>query len=364
MMNNERLKVSFYSRKNSDQSEVTIYCRMTIDGIYKDFSTGRVVAINKWDEKKYRVRGYSETAISVNENLEKTEIRLHNIVTELISARKMITTKAVYDKFKNVDERKWTVLGSFKHFIDDKRKLGGVKSAVGATVERYEITMRHLQQFMRDEYGVDDKPLVELDMLFINRLYTFLVGTRKCCHNSSVKYIRNFRTIIRKAVTYDWLQKDPFLAFKARLDEVDVDCLTQRELKLLKEKEFDNERLEQVRDVFLFACWTGYSYSDMAQLTHDNIEEDDHRNLWIKSKRIKTKVKEDVPVTFEALRIIDKYRKNPKCVNKGLLVPVISNQKYNAYLKEIADLCGIKKKLTSHIARHNNSSFRLKISNL
>ena len=351
-MKKERTTVSFYARKMVDPSRGKIYCRLTIDGSSKDFSTGCIVALSKWDVKRYRVTGCSEAAISVNDHLKAIEVRLQNIMTDLIKVGRIITIKSVYDKFTLADERKHTVISSFIDHNKDFAKLVEKGANADSTLERYETAMNHVQQFMREEYRVDDMPLVELDMQFISRYYLFLRTVRNCNNNSAQKYVENFRKIVRRAVEFNWLEKDPFIAHKKKLDKVERDCLTQKELKALKEKEFDVERLDRIRDVFLFACFTGYAYTDMAKLTHNSIEEDDNGNKWIIARRTKTDVAEDVPLVYEAERIIEKYRNDPECVAKGILVPVLSNQKYNAYLKEIADLCGIKKKLTSHIARY------------
>ena len=171
-------------------------------------------------------------------------------------------------------------------------------------------------------------------------------------HNTTIKYLRNFKKIIHLAVANDWLYKYPFQAHKAKIKEVKRDFLTQEELERVNEKEFSTARLNVVKDVFVFCCYTGLSYVDVAKLTPNNLTKGLDNETWLFVDRTKTGSSSHVPLLPPALEIIQKYKDHPESGNKGLLLPVISNQKLNAYLKEIADICGINKHLTFHIARH------------
>lgn len=167
-----------------------------------------------------------------------------------------------------------------------------------------------------------------------------------------MKYLGDFRKIILNCLKSGWLAKDPFFGYVLARREVNREVLSQHELKLMEEKKFVTERITQVRDIFLFCCYTGLAYADVEKLKRTEITVGIDGEKWIFTKRTKTDTPSRIPLLPVCLEIISKYENNLKCSNNGLLLPVISNQKMNNYLKEIADLCGIHKQLTFHIVRH------------
>jgi site-specific recombinase XerD len=191
-----------------------------------------------------------------------------------------------------------------------------------------------------------------------------LKTVRKCQQNSSLKHLKNLKKIIRIAISNDWIKKDPFYGIQFKHEEKNTEFLTQEELERLINKDFSIQRLAQVRDIFVFCTFTGLAFTDVQQLAPQHLIKDNNGAMWIRKNRQKTGNMCNVPVLSAAQRLIEKYQNHPDCVKKDVLLPVMSNQKMNAYLKEIADLCGINKKLTTHIARHINSSFRLKHNSL
>jgi integrase/recombinase XerD len=167
-----------------------------------------------------------------------------------------------------------------------------------------------------------------------------------------VKHIQRIRKIVNKAIVSEWLDKDPFIGYEGKQEKTNRTFLTDEELKLVETKVIRMERLERVRDIFVFSCYTGLAYVDVEQLTQDNLVIGIDGKKWIYTMREKTDCKSNVPLLPKALAIIEKYREDPKSKRKGRLLPVITNIKTNEYLKEIADICGIKKNLTFHMARH------------
>ena len=180
----------------------------------------------------------------------------------------------------------------------------------------------------------------------------YLRSVRKCANNTAVKYIKNFHKIINICLANGWLTKDPFANYKSKVKEVIREYLTEREIQDLMEKELVSDRLELVRDIFIFSCFTGLAYIDVKQLSKDNIVLGIDGDKWINKNRQKTDTSSRIPILPTAQFIIDKYANHPVCVNEDKLLPIFSNQKMNAYLKEIATVCGINKELTFHIARH------------
>lgn len=167
-----------------------------------------------------------------------------------------------------------------------------------------------------------------------------------------MKYMKNFKKVINQALALSWLDKDPFINYKSKLEVVDRECLHEHELKVLLNKEFSISRLEQVKDTFLFCCFTGLAYADIKKASPENLIKGFDGSEWIQVNRTKTNSLSKIPVLPVSKAILEKYKTHQYCIKYNKILPVLSNQKMNAYLKEIADLCGINKNLTSHVARH------------
>lgn len=219
-------------------------------------------------------------------------------------------------------------------------------------MERYETSLKHTKDFILWKYNITDINIEKIDHSFITEYEFYLRSERKCANNTAVKYIKNFHKIINQCLANGWLNKDPFANYKAKVKEVVRDFLSEAEIEQMTNKEFVSERLELVRDIFVFSCSTGLAYIDVKQLTLDNISLGIDGDKWIFKNRQKTDTASKIPLLPMAQEIIDKYADDPVCKNEKRLLPILSNQKMNAYLKEIADVCEIKKELTFHIARH------------
>lgn len=226
------------------------------------------------------------------------------------------------------------------------------KDIAPATLTRYETTLMHVQGLIQTKYRQQDILLQSVNHEFIKNFEHYLKTVRNCGHNTTVKYIRNLRKIIRIALSNDWLKKDPFRSISYRLKEVNRAYLTDTELKLLLNKEFSNERLRRIKDIFLFSCFTGLAFSDVKSLTRENITIGINNQKWLRTKRKKTGNPSEIPLLDVPNAIINKYENDPICLLEQKLLPVGSNQKMNEYLKEIADLCGINKNLSTHTVRH------------
>jgi integrase len=220
-----------------------------------------------------------------------------------------------------------------------------------STYERYETCYKHTKEFIKKEYKVEDLPVSEINRRFYDRFEYYLKKEKKCAHNTTVKYIRNFNKIVRIAVEQGWLTKTPYREIGYRLEEIDKAYLTQEELTSIIEKDISIKRLDIIRDLFVFCCHTGLAFSDIKELTDENIQIGVDKNMWIIKKRKKTNIVSKIPLLDTPARIIEKYKDYPRAANVTTLLPVPSNQKMNAYLKEIADISGIKKILTTHTAR-------------
>jgi site-specific recombinase XerD len=222
-----------------------------------------------------------------------------------------------------------------------------------ASLQKYERSKELLATFMKKQYSIKDLSSNEISSAFIYNLESFLKydsefkGKTGIKNNSVVKYMRMYKTACKYSIRMGVIDKNPFDLYDGKLHVTDAIFLTQQELNLIENKKFSVKRLERVKDVFLFSCYTGYAPVDASNLTSNNIFQDNNDNFWIMTNRTKTAIKANVPVLPPVLVIIDKY----KNLQIGL-IPQISNQKMNAYLKEIADVCGIDKHLTWYVARH------------
>ncbi|HTF17415.1 MAG TPA: site-specific integrase [Chryseolinea sp.] len=220
------------------------------------------------------------------------------------------------------------------------------------TFERYTTSKKHTHDFMKSKYKVDDIDIKKLNYEFIHNYEFWLKSVRKCDHNTTIKYLSNFRKIVNICIKSGWLDRDPFVGFKMTKREVERPFLTDDELNRIIEKKFTMPRMSQVRDIFVFCCYTGLAYADVKKLTADEITIGIDGEKWIWTNRQKTDTASRIPLLPPALEIIHRHKNDPQCLNQGRVLPVLSNQKMNSYLKEIADACDIKKKMTFHTARH------------
>lgn len=221
------------------------------------------------------------------------------------------------------------------------------------TVLRLERTERYLGEFMQKQYKTDDVPFNAIDNAFIKDFHLFLRIDKKQEQNTANKYCKEFKRIVTLALDNNWIDVNPFQGIKFQSKATNRQFLTEAELSAIMNKDLHIERLNAVRDIFIFCALTGLSFSDVEGLKPEHISVDDEGNYWIHKARQKTKNLCSIPYLETARLIADKYKEHPTCTKRGTLLPVISNQRMNSYLGEIAGICGINKPLTMHIARHS-----------
>src|SRR5690606_9324781 len=239
-------------------------------------------------------------------------------------------------------------------FLDHNNKvesLLGQEYAPG-TLERYKTSLKHTVDFMKSKYAITDIDIKEIDHASIMDYEFYLRSVRKCNNNTAVKYLKNFKKIIRLCIANGWLDRDPFVNYKPKVREVEREFLSQEEVLTIYTKQFKTERLNLVKDIFVFSCFTGLAYIDVKNLTKSNIHIGIDGGKWIFTHRQKTETASRIPLLPIAEQIIQKYKNHSQYINEDKLLPILTNQKMNAYLKEIADVCEIEKDLTFHIARH------------
>ncbi|MFV0366285.1 MAG: site-specific integrase [Mangrovibacterium sp.] len=280
--------------------------------------------------------------------LQDIKARIHTIYHQLTIHDKHITSEKVKNEFLGLSVDNETVLSVFDKHNEDFEKLVGV-SKVRATFNKYIVTRRYVADFINLNYHVSDMALREINYTFLENLSIYLQTQRKCNINSAGKHLQRLKKIVFIAKSNGWIKADPFINFKIRLKKVDRGYLTEDELERIYKKPFSLKRLEQVRDFFVFSCFTGLAYVDVRNLTRNNIQKGIDGTDWIMTMRQKTDAVINIPLLEIPKIILKKYE---GLSDDGKLLPIVSNQKMNSYLKEIGDLCQIDKNLTYHLARH------------
>jgi site-specific recombinase XerD len=347
-----KISILFYSRiaLTNKNNLVPIYLRITIDGKRIEQSINRTVELSKWSNKAGKMKGSHAEARAFNSFLDAIKNKVYAAEREMVQDGKSITFESFKEKWLGTNEKPFMLIEIFKQHNEQVKELVG-KDYSPATYQRYVTSKDHTQSFLKWKYKIDDIDIRKLNYEFINDYAFWLKTKRNCNHNSAMKYLANFKKVVLLCIKNGWLQKDPFIGFKLTKKEVERPFLTENELQEMAAKEFKTERLTLVRDIFLFSCYTGLAYADVKKLKRTEIGVGVDGEQWIFTKRQKTDTSSRIPLLPTSSKLLDKYKDHPQCQN-GKLLPVLSNQKMNSYLKEIADACRIDKVLTFHIARH------------
>lgn len=339
------------NRISKKSGEAPIMVRITVNGKRAEISTGQKVLPEKWNVNSGKMKGNSEEARRFNKNLTAIHTKLDNIYDDLIAKKSFIsaqTIKAIYNGEQSNDH---TLLGLFEYHNNQLNAQIGKGYSLG-TWKRYNTALKHTREFIKYQYKQDDFNLADLKYEFITEYEFYLRTVKNMSHNTAMKYLVYFKKIVFIAIKNDWIQKDPFARFEIKMKEVKKGYLNKDELQILYNKEINIERIDQVRDIFLFCCYTGLAYVDVEKLSSNNISKGLDGETWIFVDRTKTGSPSNIPLLPIANEIIEKYQTHPSVKVHGKLLPVISNQKMNAYLKELATICGINKNITFHMARH------------
>lgn len=349
----ETMNLKFIIRKNrAVEGKAPIQMQITIDGERIFFTTNQKIEIENWEEKTGRAIGRTPRIKVLNELLDKMNVDAHKAFNEMKHLDEEITGDSLRKKL--LGEEKYSrkkIYEITQIYNAHTAKLIGIELNK-RTWERYKAYANRLAEFIKIKYNVDDISIHQLKYNFIVE-YDFYLKTELMLHqNTIVKYIQYLNRLMDFAVNHEWADKNIFQNYKISIKEAKREYLTGDELNRIVEKEIKLPRLAEVKDCFVFCCYTGYAYKDATKLTPDHIVTGINGKKWIYTSRQKNDNTSNVPLLEPALEIIDKYKDHPLCSNKNRLLPMKSNQKLNAYLKELADICEITKPLTTHIARH------------
>jgi len=331
-----------------------VFARVTVNGRKTEISLKAKVLPKNWDMAIGKAKGRNLDVIKLNNHIERVRSLITDCYHQLIQQRQEITVEAVKSLYLGENKEEGMTLIKLSEY---HKQVETGRLAPG-TLKNYTTTVSYLKRFIRKQYKKEDVYLEKLNYKFMLDFENFLHNHKPTDHqrpmnnNGVMKHLERLKKLANMAVTMDWLEKDPFSKYRLRFEKVERGHLSKVELTVLEKKNFSIERLQSVLDMFLFSCYTGLAYIDVSKLSQEHICKGIDGRDWLMTQREKTNTFVKVPLLPQAVQLISKYKNHPSAVANERLFPVISNQRMNAYLKEIADICNIRKNLTFHLARH------------
>jgi len=334
-------------------NEALLYIRITVDGKRVNLSLKKRVPVSLWDAKKKKAKGTSSQSKQINLYIEEVSTKLFQIYQDLKFKDELITAKLIKSIYTGDNQESKSLKNIFSYH---SQKIANTL-AVGS-IRNFGITENYVFKFLEKKKSTTDIYLNQLNFEFLSHFELFLcdiwpVGHPKALSNNTrMKHIQRLRKVVTLAYHLEWIDRDPFVRWKMTYDKTNREFLSEVELKNLEDKVFISKRLDRVRDLFVFSCYTGISYVDIMNLKPNNLVISIDGGNWIMTKRQKTDTIVKVPLLGQALDIVNKYKDHPSTAVNGSLLPVLTNEKLNVFLKEVANFVGIQKNLTFHMARH------------
>lgn len=325
--------------------EAEIYARVTVNQKRVNISLKRKVNVDQWDVAKKRVKGHSANAKQINQYLDQVYTQLFQIYQDLKFQQVLITADLIKANYNGEGEQSKTLVNLIEYHSQKIRHTHAKGS-----IRNFGVTESYLNKFLKQIKKTPDIYLKELDYKFLCDFESYLSSywpsghPKSLSQNTIMKHIQRLRKMVTLAYHMEWISKDPFVRWKPAFEKREREFLSDNELSNLENFEFPTERLDRVRDLFVFSCYTGISYVDIMNLTEHNILKGIDGNDWIITKRQKTNSPVKVPLLEKAEELIEKYKNHPMTQVTGSLLPVITNEKLNQYLKEVMYYVGIKKK--------------------
>lgn len=342
-----------YASRTDQNNQTNIYARITVNKKRVNISLKQKVDIDSWNAKRQKVKGNGAIAREINLFLDEVKADIFQCYRDLKRENSVLTPKQIKAKYLGEDKTIRSLKSIFKYHNE---KFSHALSS--KTLCHYRTSQKYILAFVKREYKKSDFYLRDLDYSFVISFESFLRGYKpkhyqgRIGNNAVMKHIQRLRKMITLAFKIEWIERDPFINFKPKLEKKEREFLTDVELKSIEALSVSIERLGIVKDLFIFSCYTGISYGDIMKLDKGAIVSGIDGKKWIMANRNKTGTPFKIPILPAVEDLLRKYKKHPKTENSGSLMPNISNQRLNSYLKEIADLCNIRKNLTFHMARH------------
>ncbi|MFR9496346.1 MAG: site-specific integrase [Rikenellaceae bacterium] len=335
-----------------------IFLRITANGSSTEMRIQRSITEDNWSVERCMAKGRDRASREINDYIDTIKSKALQIHRELELDRKPISAKVIKDLMQGKGDDVRTIKQIFEEHNAQIKKLES-KEFSPITVRRYEKSLEVLLEYIKYQYKMDDMPIVQIDPQFIDNYMVYLKANYNLSHNTAVKRLKNLKKVIRIALMNGWITIDPFRFTKLRESNVEKEFLVKEEIERIIAKDIKIPRLAQVRDIYLFCAFTGLAFTDVSSLRPEHIIKDNNGDMWIRKTRQKTKNMCNIPLLEIPLALIEKYKEHEGCLDRGTVLPVISNQRLNSYLKELADICGIDKHLTSHTARYSFATLSL-----
>lgn len=355
--------LSFMIRKGQQKrsGEVPIFARLTISGQRTEFNINRSVEPENWNSSKGMAKGRAKKDLELNKYLDSIRVRICEIHAQLVKDEEVVNPLVVKQHFLGNVEGPKMLCALFREVIAQYKEKYERGDICHSTFLRWERCEKYLSEFLTNREGVPDIPVKKLTSGMIDDFEHFLRVTKENGNNAAVKYLRYLKKVTRVAIANKWITEDPFIDKRYTRTVANREALNEKEIKSIMSLNLANlPRLDQVRDIFIFCCFTGLAFVDISTLIREQIIEDDNGEKWIRKNRQKTDELSCIPLLEIPKRIAEKYANHPTVLAKGVVLPVISNQRMNSYLAEIATLTKIKKHLTTHIARHTFATVSLR----
>ncbi|HZL09833.1 MAG TPA: site-specific integrase [Prolixibacteraceae bacterium] len=347
------LGIQFVMRINRNKTDGLIYARLTVEGNRIEISLKKTICTDNWNSAKGMAKGSSLEMKSFNNFLNQVRVRLTEIFHELQIKNQEITAEKIKSLFLGEDQEEHTLCELIEYH--NVSQHGILKYG---TLKNYYTTKRYIEKFLMSKFKTKDTKLSQLNYKFVIEFEYFLRHYKPLDHhqpignNGLMKHQQRLKKILSLGIRMDWLKHNPYDLYELKFKKSERGFLDAQELAAIENKNFKIERLQLIKDLFVFSCYTGLAYIDAINLKKSELALGVDGQLWIYTTREKTDVQVKVPLLPIAYEIIEKYKTNPRSINRGCIFPLISNQKLNSYLKEIADLCGITKNISFHLARH------------
>lgn len=361
MTNDSYFSLTFYARKpKTDKSEYPLFARISMGGQATEFTIGRSVNPQHWNQKRNQSDGTSRRDKELNKFLEIVRARFCEIHNMLLRDDKVVTPAVLKSHYLGTMERPKMLCEVFREANEKRKEELDRGDIVKPTYQRWTRCVEYLEEFLKLQLNVSDVPIKEVTSGMLDDFEHYLRMKKACANNAAVRYLRCVKNVMQYALAHKWITHDPFIGKKYQRTYSLREYLTEAEMKAIMAVDLKEiPRLELVRDTFVFCCFSGLAFCDVKALTKSDIQVDDNGSHWIRKARAKTGVLSVIPLLEIPLHIIEKYSTHPAVISSDIVIPVITNQKMNAYLKEIADLAKIKKHLTTHIARHTFATMSL-----
>ena len=347
-----KIVTNFLLRKNrkTDDAKSSVCVRITYLGNRIELATGIYSSTDHWDIVRQRIKDKVVGARVDNERLDRIKTEIQDIFNQLRSTNEDFDANTIKRKLLNIQESKG-ILAVFDYYLDSiLAKLN--KGYSMETYKHYKSSRKRLADFINSSLKKTDISVQCIDYKFLDAFDVFIKKDFNNVQNTAWNYHKHLRRVLNLAISLDYIDKNPYSKFKVGLDETHREILSMEELQRLEDKNIQIERLSVVRDIFIFACYTGLSFSDIAKLSRIHLQHGADGKEWIIIDRSKTNNRCRIPILPKAREILKRYEDYPKISNKDVLLPVLTNQKMNSYLKELGDICNINKNITMHIARH------------